>query len=345
MGALFFCFLFFYNPEVVKMKKHLVILVLMAIILTVSMSMYRIGITAIVEHPALEAIRQGVLDQLKAYGMQIGVDFEELYQTAQGDMNTAVSIAKQFSESNLDLAVGISTPSAQACANAMKSVPVVFSAVTDPVGASLIEKLGKNDLNVCGISDMTPVRTQIRLMKLIMPAAQTVGIIYNSSEANSVSIRNSAKETCDELGMDLVEIIGSNTSEMINALNAVVSTVDFIYIGTDNTAASSIAAIAKGAKTARTPIMAGDIDIARGGGVVGFGFDYYSAGLETGEIVYQLLSGVPVSQIESRLISAESLILYVNLDLADEIGLEIPENVLARADLIAENGLEKEMNR
>ena len=327
------------------MKKHLAILVLMAIMLTVGLSMYRIGMTSIVEHPALDAIRQGILDQLKAYGLRIGDDFEEFYQTAQGDMNTAVSIAKQFSDSHLNLAVGISTPSAQACANAMKNIPVVFSAVTDPVGASLIEKLGKNDSNVCGISDMTPVRTQIRLMKLIMPAAQTVGIIYNSSEANSVSIRNSAKETCDELGMDLVEIIGSNTSEMINALNAVVSTVDFIYIGTDNTAASSIAAIAKGAKTARTPIMAGDIDIARGGGVVGFGFDYYSAGLETGEIVYQLLSGVPVSQIESRLISAESLILYVNLDLADEIGLEIPENVLARADIIAENGLEKEMNR
>jgi len=328
-----------------KMKKHLAILVLMAIVLTVGLSMYRIGMTAIVEHPALDAVRQGILDQLGAYGLRIGEDFEELYQTAQGDMNTAVLIAKQFSESNLNLAVGISTPSAQACANAMRDIPVVFSAVTDPVGASLIENLGKNNSNVCGISDMTPVRTQIRLMKLIMPEAQTVGIIYNSSEANSVSIRNSAKETCDELGMDLVEIIGSNTSEMINALNAVVSTVDFIYIGTDNTAASSIAAISKSAKTVRTPIMAGDIDIARGGGVVGFGFDYYHAGLETGEIVYQLLTGVPVSQIESRLISADSLILYVDLDLADEIGLEIPENVMTRADIIVENGLEKEMNQ
>src|SRR6056297_1177528 len=314
-----------------KMKRLLAILVLTALLLTVGLSMYRVGITAIVEHPALEAVRQGILDKLEENGLILGEDFEELYQTAQGDMNTAVSIAKQFSNSNLDVAVGISTPSAQACANAMKNIPVVFSAVTDPVGASLIEKLGKNSGNVCGISDMTPVRTQIRLMKLVMPQAQTVGIIYNSSEANSVSIRNSAKETCDELGMELVEIIGSNTSEMINALNAVVSSVDFIYIGTDNTAASSIAAIAK---TAKTPIMAGDIDIARGGGVIGFGFDYYNAGLETGEIVYKLLTGVPVSEIESRLISADSLILYIDLDLANEIGIEVPANVVSRANII-----------
>jgi putative ABC transport system substrate-binding protein len=327
-----------------KMKKLLAILVLTALLLTVGLSMYRVGITAIVEHPALEAIRLGVLDKLQEKGMKLGEDFEELYQTAQGDMNTAVSIAKQFSNSDLDVVVGISTPSAQACANAIKDIPVVFSAVTDPVGASLIERLGKNNGNVCGISDMTPVRTQIRLMKLVMPEAQTVGIVYNSSEANSVSILNSAKETCDELGMELVEIIGSNTSEMINALNAVVSSVDFIYIGTDNTAANSIAAIAKSAKTAKVPIMAGDIDIARGGGVIGFGFDYYNAGLETGEIVYQLLTGVPVSEIESRLISADSLILYVDLDLAEEIGLEVPENVVSRANVVVKNGVEEEMD-
>ncbi len=326
------------------MKKLLVFLVLTALIVTVGLSMYRIGITAIVEHPALDAVRQGVIDKLGEKGLKLGEDFEELYQTAQGDMNTAVSIAKQFSDSGLDVAVGISTPSAQACANAMKNIPVVFSAVTDPMGASLIERMGKNSGNVCGISDMTPVRTQIRLMKLVMPQSQSVGIVYNSSEANSVSIRNSAKETCDELGMELVEIIGSNTSEMINALNAVVSSVDFIYIGTDNTAASSIAAIGKSAKNAGVPIMAGDIDVARGGGVIGFGFDYYNAGLETGEIVYQLLTGVPVSEIESRLISADSLILYVDLDLAEDIGLEVPENVLSRANIVVENGVEEEMN-
>ena len=327
------------------MKRLLAILVLTALVLTVGLSMHRIGITAIVEHPALEAVRQGVLDKLAEYGLNAGEDFEELYQTAQGDMNTAVAIAKQFSNSNLDLVLGISTPSAQACANAMKDIPVVFSAVTDPVGASLIGKLGKNTGNVVGISDMIPVRTHFRLMQLIMPEAQTVGFIYNSSEANSVSIRNTAKESCDELGMELVEIIGSNTSEMINALNAVVSSVDFLYIGTDNTAASSIAAIAKSAKTAQVPIMAGDIIVARDGGVVGFGFDYYNAGLETGEIVYQLLTGIEVSQIESRLMGVDSLTLYLDLDLANEIGLEIPENVIARADLLIENGKEKEKDQ
>ena len=327
------------------MKRLLAILVLMALIMTVGLSMHRIGITAIVEHPALEAVRQGVLDKLAEHGLIIGKDFEEFYQTAQGDMNTAVSIAKQFSNSNLDVVVGISTPSAQSCANAMKDIPVVFSAVTDPVDAALIAKLGKNEGNVVGISDMTPVRTQIRLMNLILPGAKKAGIIYNSGEANSVSIKNAAKKTCDELGIELIEIIGSNTSEIINALNSVVSDLDFIYIGTDNTAASSISAISKITKTAKVPIIAGDIDIARGGGLIGFGFDYYNAGLETGEIVYQLLKGVGVSQIESRLISAESLILYIDLDTAGLLSVQIPDNVLAKANVIVENGQEKEIDK
>jgi putative ABC transport system substrate-binding protein len=324
------------------MKKALVLILLVVCVTTVGLSMKRIGITAIVEHPALEAVRRGILDQLANNGMIKGEDFEELYHTAQGDMNTAISIAQQFSNSNLNLAVGISTPSAQSLANAVRGLPVVFSAVTDPVGASLIANLGKNRGNVVGISDMTPVRSQIRLMKLIQPHSTRVGIIYNSGEANSVSITRAARDICEELGMSLIEIIGSNTSEMITALNAVVKDLDFIYIGTDNTAASSIAAIGRIAKMAKVPIMAGDIDIARGGGVVGFGFDYYKIGLETGEIVYQILQGVPPSELESRLISADSLILYINLDLAQELGIDIPENVMARADLIVHNAQERE---
>ncbi|HOO33289.1 MAG TPA: ABC transporter substrate-binding protein [Thermotogota bacterium] len=326
------------------MKKVLVVLVVMLVFSLTALSMQRVGITAIVEHPALEAVRQGIIDQIVSHGLVLGVDFEELYQTAQGDMNTQVSIAQQFSDSNLNVAVGISTPSAQACANAMKDIPVIFSAVTDPVAASLIPQLGKNAGHIAGISDMTPVRTQIRLMKLLMPEAKVAGIIYNSGEANSVILKDAAKKTCDELGMELIEIIGSNTSEMINALNSVVSDVDFIYIGTDNTAASSIAAIGKTTLTAKVPIVAGDIDIARGGGVIGFGFDYYNAGLETGELVYQILIGTPVSELESSLISADSLILYVNLDLAAALDLEIPDNVMAKANIVVENGLEKEMS-
>jgi len=324
------------------MKKLVVLLIVLVLLSAVTLSMKRIGITAILEHPALEAVRNGILDKLEEKGMEKEEDFTELYQTAQGDMNIAISIAKQFADSNLDVAVGISTPSAQALANAINDIPVVFSAVTDPVSASLVDKLGKNKGNVAGISDMTPVRSQIRLMDMLMPEADKIGIIYNSGEANSVSIKEAAKRTCDELDLELIEVIGSNTSEMINALNSVVNDLDFIYIGTDNTAASSIEAISNITRTAGVPIVAGDIDISRGGGVIGFGFDYYKAGLETGEIVYKILNGTPVSEIESRLISAESLILYVDKDLAQELGIELPKSVLESADMIVENGVEKE---
>jgi len=197
------------------MKKLVVLLIVLVLFSALTLSMKRIGITAILEHPALEAVRNGIIDKLEEKGMKKGEDFTELYQTAQGDMNIAISIAKQFADSDLDLAVGISTPSAQALANAINDIPVVFSAVTDPVSASLVEKLGKNKGNVAGISDMTPVRSQIRLMDMLMPEADKVGIIYNSGEANSVSIKEAAKRTCDELDLELIEVIGSNTSEMI----------------------------------------------------------------------------------------------------------------------------------
>ncbi len=329
------------HKEGLKLKKALVFLVLSAFMITATFSMKHIGITAIVEHPALESVRQGILDQLANYGMIQGEHYKEFYETAQGDMNRATSIAQQFSSSKLDLVVGISTPSAQALANTIQDLPVVFSAVTDPVSASLVEKLGINSSNVVGISDMAPVETQIQLMKEITPQSERVGIIYNPEEANSVFITEAARTACGKLGLSLIEIRGSSPSEMISALDAVVEDLDFLYIGKDNMAASIISAIGQIAEASNIPIMAGAISLAKEVGIAGLAFDDYSVGLETGRLVYQILQGVSPSHLESRVLSADFLILYINLDRAQAMGIEIPDHVLVQADRITQNGHEK----
>jgi len=249
------------------MKRVLVCVLLLIGVL--GLSTQTVGITSIVEHPALDAVRDGIIDVLEENGFKDGESIVIDFQNAQGSVSTAVTIAKQFVSLNPAVMVGIATPSAQALVNASKTIPIVFSAVTDPVSASLVPSFGKNPGNVVGISDMTPVKTQLQLLKLTLPQVETIGIIYNSGEANSVTIREFAKEACDALGMRLVDITGSTTVEMVTSLNAQIKDVDAIYIGTDNTAASSIQSISKVALREKIAIVAADIDIARSGGLIG----------------------------------------------------------------------------
>ncbi|HAY98176.1 MAG TPA: ABC transporter substrate-binding protein [Mesotoga sp.] len=322
------------------MKRVLVCVLLLIGVL--GLSTQTVGITSIVEHPALDAVRDGIIDVLEENGFKDGESIVIDFQNAQGSVSTAVTIAKQFVSLNPAVMVGIATPSAQALVNASKTIPIVFSAVTDPVSASLVPSFGKNPGNVVGISDMTPVKTQLQLLKLTLPQVETIGIIYNSGEANSVTIREFAKEACDALGMRLVDITGSTTVEMVTSLNAQIKDVDAIYIGTDNTAASSIQSISKVALREKIAIVAADIDIARSGGLIGFGFNYYQIGRATGELVVQILKGASPSDLETKILGQDSLILFVNTDIAEEIGIEIPQSVLDLANIVVTNGVETE---
>ena len=322
------------------MRKGLFVLLMFAIAVSGGMAMFRIGMTAIVDHPALEATREGIIDELIRRGFALGTDFVVEFQSAQGNMSTAVAIANYFRSNPFDLVVAISTPSAQTCANAIQGVPVVFTAVTDPVDAGLVPSLGKNPGNVVGVSDMTPVKTQFQLIRLVVPEARTVGIVANPGETNSLITVAHARAACEELGFKLVEIPGCNTSEMIAALTAAVGQIDALYVGTDNTAASCIESLHRIAQTNKVPMISGFFTLARSNGVISYGFEYYNLGLDTGAIVWDLLHGKPVSEIESRLMNANALLLLIDLDTAKEIGLSIPEALLARADYLVVNGVQ-----
>jgi len=313
------------------LKKLLGVLVILSVSL-ILLGNFTVGISSIVEHPSLNAIRDGIIDYLEASDLADSIEVD--FKCAQGDMKLAKSIADQFVSDNVDVIIGISTPIAQACAGATTEIPVLFSAVTDPIGAGLIEKMGFNDENIAGISDLTPVLSQLQLLKLCFPDSEKVGFIFNPSEANSVTILDLAKQAAEQMDMEIIEIPGSTTSEMITSMNAIVDDIDAIYIGNDNTAASSIASLGTIAEKNSKPIIAAFIDE---GVLLGFGFDYYEVGLRSGEQALEILKGKDITEIESKILSADVLELYIDLDLAERMELTIPQEVINIADILVEN--------
>jgi putative ABC transport system substrate-binding protein len=294
-----------------------------------------IGISKIVAHPALDAIEKGVQEVVTSQYPDARFD----PQNANGEMSTASSIAQKFKAENVTLAVGIATPTAQALVNAIKDRPVIFSAVTDPVGAGLIGSTEKGEKNVTGISDMTPVKAQIELLNRIKPI-KTLGHVYTSSEANAVSLANIAREVCQEMGIKFVETTVSNSAEVKQAVQTIAGRVDGIYISNDNTVVSALAAVSSVAKKYKIPVMSADPSSAESTPVLAaWGFDYYKMGKATGRLVVRILKGEKTENIPTiYMTDASDVDLLLNLDVANEIGLTFPEDVLAKANTLIKDG-------
>lgn len=294
-----------------------------------------IGISKIVAHPALDAIEKGVQEVVKSQYPDARFD----PQNANGEMSTASSIAQKFKSEKVTLAVGIATPTAQALVNALKDQPVIFSAVTDPVGAGLIGSIEKGEKNVTGISDMTPVKAQIELLNSIKPI-KTLGHVYTSSEANAVSLANIAREVCKEMGIKFVETTVSNSAEVKQAVQTIAGRVDGIYISNDNTVVSALAAVASVAKKYKVPVMSADPSSAENTPVLAaWGHDYYKMGRATGRLVIRILKGEKPENIPTiYMTDASDVDLLINLDVANELGLTFPEDVIAKANSIVEDG-------
>jgi len=294
-----------------------------------------IGISKIVAHPALDAIEKGVQEVVKAQYPDARFDL----QNANGEMSTASSIAQKFKSENVTLAVGIATPTAQALVNSLKDRPVIFSAVTDPVGAGLVASTDKGEKNVTGISDMTPVKAQIELLNRIKPI-ETLGHVYTSSEANAVSLANIAREVCQQMGIKFVETTVSNSAEVKQAVQTIAGRVDGIYISNDNTVVSALAAVASVAKKYKIPVMSADPSSAQTTPVLAaWGHDYYKMGRATGRLVNRILKGEKPETIPTIFMTdASDVDLLINLDVANELGLIFPEDVIEKANTIVEDG-------
>lgn len=295
----------------------------------------KIGITKIVSHPALDALEQGAMEIiLETYPDAV---FDN--QNANGDMNTASSIAQKFKADKVDLAIGIATPTAQALANTLKSVPVLYSAVTDPVDAGLVASYDQGGANITGISDMTPVKDQIELL-MSLTEVKTLGHIYTSSEANAVTLANMAREACDELGIKFVETTVSNSSEVKQAAQTIIDKVDAIYISTDNTVVSALSSVSDVATRKGIPIMSADPSSAEENEIlISWGFDYYKMGKACGRMAVEVLQGKKTSEIPTTFMtSVDDIDLLINLDLAEKLGITIPADLEAKAATIIKNG-------
>jgi putative ABC transport system substrate-binding protein len=293
-----------------------------------------VAVTAIVEHPALDAVRQGVQDELAAQGYQAGDNLDFQFESAQGNPATAAQIAQKFVGEAPDVIVPISTPSAQAVVAATKDIPIVFTAVTDPLGAKLVTSLEQPGGNVTGVSDLSPVAAHLDLIKEITPDVRTLGVIYNPGEANSMTLLDLLKQEAPARDLEIVEAAAPRSSDVQAAAQSLVGRVEAIYVPTDNTVVTALEAIVGVGIDNQLPVYAGDTDSVPRGALAAIGFDYYDVGIQTGKIVARVLNGEEPGDIAVQ--SIETTELHVNPGAAERMGVTLPEAVIARAKTVVE---------
>lgn len=289
----------------------------------------QIGISKLISHPALDAIEEGIKDYLNENGIVAAYET----QTANGEISTASSIAQLFKTKGKDLVVGIATPTAQALANVFTDIPVVFATVTDPEAAGLM-----GIENVAGTSDMVPVKEQLNLIERIT-GAKSIGMVYTSAESNGITLMETMRKACEEKGIELVTASVSNSAEVMMAAQSIIDRVDAMYVSTDNTVISAIASLSEVCSSNNVPLFSSDTTSSFGTEVLmAGGFDYYQSGRLTGEIIKRVLDGEKPEDIGT--VYLDKLEIYINLDVAEKLGISIPDDIITDAVYIIENGSE-----
>lgn len=292
-----------------------------------------IGIIQFSEHAALDAAYKGCMDALKENGFDdTNVNFD--YQNAQNDQSNLKTISQRLVQNKSSLIVAIATPAAQSVANETTDIPILVTAVTDLVDAGLVASNEEPGSNVSGTSDMTPIKEQFSLMKEILPNAKTVGIMYNSSEANSEIQAKLAENCAKELGMTVEFGTVTSTNDIAQAVQSIAGKVDVLYIPTDNTFASAMATVGSLSEEYKLPTIVGEQGMCEAGGLATVGIDYYKLGFQTGKMAAEVLNGKDISKMPVE--TAEDASVCINLDSAKAIGIEIPQSVIDKAEKVIE---------
>ncbi|KAF1047715.1 MAG: hypothetical protein GAK35_00530 [Herbaspirillum frisingense] len=291
-----------------------------------------VSVTAIVEHPALDAIRDGVKDELKEEGFEAGKNLKWDYQSAQGNTGTAAQIARKFVGDKPDAIVAIATPSAQALVAATKSIPVVYSGVTDPVAAQLVKDWKASGTNVTGVSDVLELDKQVELIKRVVPNAKRVGMVYNPGEANSAVVVKALKELLTKSGMTLVEAAAPRSVDVGTAAKSLIGKVDVIYTNTDNNVVSAYESLVKVGNDAKIPLVASDTDSVKRGAIAALGVNYYDLGRQTGKVVGRILKGEKPGDIASA--TSSKLELFVNTAAAQKQGVTLSPDLVSSAKTV-----------
>ncbi|UCG10402.1 MAG: ABC transporter substrate-binding protein [Dehalococcoidia bacterium] len=292
----------------------------------------KIGITQIVTHPALDANRQGFIDQMAEEGFVEGENVEYDYRTPEGDMTIAASIAQKFVTDKVDLILAIATPTAQACVQATEGtdIEIVFGSVTDPVAAGLVDSWDKPGGSVTGISDWADVGTQIQLVVDIVPDVKKLGVIYNAGEVNSKVQVDELKKVAPAMGItEIVEATAATSADVLAAAQSLVGRVDAIWIPTDNTVVSAFESVVKISEENQIPLFAADVATVERGAIGTPGIDYYQLGRECGQVAARILQGESPADIPVKKVDMTDL--FLNPSAAERMGLTIPQSVLDKA--------------
>jgi putative ABC transport system substrate-binding protein len=284
-----------------------------------------IGIVQIVEHPALDAARKGFLDTLKANGYVEGENLVVDYQNAQGDQSILQSIAQKFASAKHDMVLAIATPSAQAMAGASTDIPILITAVTDPVAAKLVNSMEKPGTNVTGTTDMNPIQEQFELLKQLVPTVKKVGILYNAGEVNSQVQVDIAKEVAQELGLEISEATVATSADVLQAAQSFINKVDAIYVPTDNVVVSAAQSVVQVTNENKIPLLAGESSVVDAGGLATIGINYENLGKQTGEMALKVLKGSKPQDMPIE--SQKDFDVVINEETAQLLGIEIPQEL------------------
>lgn len=289
---------------------------------------YTIGIEQFAEHGSLDNCREGFLEGLAEEGLIEGENLTVEYKNAAADMGTAGQISDSFVSSDVDLLCGIATPSAQSCFNAAmdKEIPVIYTAVTDPLAAELADEEGNPVGEITGTSDKLPIQQQLEMIRTMLPEAETIGILYTTSEANSESAIKEYEALAEEYDFTIETAGITATADIPLAAQGLLEKVDCITNLTDNTVVSSLPAILEMANEAKIPVFGSEIEQVKIGCLAAQGLDYVELGRQTGKMAAQVLKGEKkASELPYETIEEASL--YINEKTAENLGIEIPSEL------------------
>jgi putative tryptophan/tyrosine transport system substrate-binding protein len=292
-----------------------------------------VAIANMIDIPQLLEVKAGLLDGLKAAGYEEGRNLKVEYQSAQGNMGTAAQIVRKYVGERPNVIVTLTTPMAQAAMSATKDIPVVFTVVTDPIGAKVVSRFDKPGANATGISDLAPIGLQIRLMTEFVPSLKRLGVLYNPGLDGSRYQLEVMKKLATERGISLVESAVPNSNDAIASMRALVGRVDAVWIPNDVTVYAALEAVAKVAQDRKIPLFTGETRSVERGAIASIGFDYTSVGQAAARQVAQILGGKKPGDID--VVVPNAFRTVVNQRAVQATGLTIPESVRSKANIVS----------
>ena len=292
----------------------------------------KVGVLQLLSHPALDQIYKGLEDGLAKEGYIVGKNLQLDLQNAQGDQSNLVSMGQKLVSDKNNLLVGITTPATLSLSNATKDKPIIMAGITYPVEAGLIKSENNPGNNITGVSDRTPIKQQLEVMKQILPKMKKVGILYTASEDNSVKQAQEAEKLAKELGLEVKVSTVANTNDIQQVTETLAAETDAIFVPIDNTIASAMATVVKVTDAKKVPVFPSSDTMVADGGLLGIGVDQYKIGIETAKVIAKVLKGADTKTMP--IVLANEGVIYLNEAKAKQLGIEIPQDIKDKAKVV-----------